>query len=169
MKLTIDSIAVVHITVHKMVLCLRGKQSEPTELIWHLFFVALNGYPTVCACMRVCERTGACSDIRKSTKGGMARCLLALSDSEDRAVACGAGAGYSSAVFGLYPLDTVQKHSTEQILQATTWQGGVLEVLLSAEQKLEVPCRRQPGCNAGMSQVKVLISNIVGNCQRKRL
>lgn len=53
--------------------------------------------------------------------------------------------GYSTAVFGLSSLDTVQKQSTEEILLATAWQDGVLEVLLSAEQKLEVPCRRRAG------------------------
>lgn len=76
---------------------------------------------------------------------------------------------FPTAVFGLYPLDTVRKQSTEEILRATAWQGGVLDTLPGAEQELEVPCRRQSDCNARMNRVHVLIPNARGNCRRKRL
>lgn len=172
MKLTTESIDVVRITVHRMVLFLSRKPSEPATPISHLFLWLWTAV-TLCACVHTRGYVNAWVRAQTSESRPKVGWLIAFSllqTWEDRAVARGAGA---LVILPLYLGSTHYTQSktqcAEEILLATTRQGGVLGVLLSAAQKLEVPCRRHSDCDAGMSHVRVIISSIMGNCQRKRL
>lgn len=164
MNLTIDSINMVPLNAQNGLFferrVIRTNNTHPSP-----FLVALNIRHTVCGCMWVREHAGMCSDIRKSAEGGPHGSSPSHSCRPRGPHRCPhyRTSGCFTAVFGLYLLDTVQKQSTEEIVWATTWQGRGLEVPFSTEEKREVlPCRRQSGCNAGMSQLNVLISNIMG-------
>lgn len=163
--LTIDSANAVHITVHEMALFLRGKKSE---LIHHPFFSSFE-WLSHCMCMQAGMWTRGCL-LRYQEADRRWDGSLPLHSFSLRGLRCYQqcqGSVYSTAVLGQSPFRTAQNQSTQEIRWPTAWQGGVLGMLFRAEQQLEVPWRRQSGCKSGINQVHVLVSNIMGDNQRK--
>jgi len=148
MKLTTDSIIVVPIAVHKMVPFCKESDQNHHHHPPIAFFCGCEQLPHH-ACMQYVDARVRAQVLGSQTKAGwLIASLLFLT-------------------LRTMLLPTVM----EALVFLLLYLGCTHEIQSenSAEEKVGVAHRRQSGCKAGMSQGHVFISNIVGNCQRKRL
>lgn len=154
---TVDSANTVHITVHEMALFLRGKRSE---LICHLLF----------ECLSLCVHAGRCVNTRvpAQVSGSWQEVgwllAFALLQRTTLLPAVPELCFFYDCVWAeLIRYSPKPEHRWNPVGHSLAgWSPGNAA---QGEQQLEMPWRRQSGCKSGISQV--LISNIMGNSQRK--